>query len=190
MTMMPGPDILGTLGKRLDRIERQLAQVRVLETFGANGGPLGTYVTLAVFTKTGISDNTATAIFTVTTADEDGADGGAWVADLLILAGVDIGAASGQGAAKAQRALVTHAMNDIAVVDTSVDTLHTGTVADTSGGLATIDTITVTYVETSAYVTTVKLTINVSGFFSSCQATVLVSLAWMGFSTAPVVAAA
>lgn len=196
--------------ERIDEIERR---VHILEQGGGTGisgtdqtirdshdrldsllgaGGTLTGAMLATFHKYQIADNTPTAVFTITTTNETGSmDGGGWAAHLFILAGVDVGAQSTMPIAKAQQAMIAHVNVDAGTAATATDTLHTGSAADGSGALTTIDSVTVTTTATSNYVTTVNITIDAGGaLFTDGQATIVVLLEWNGYATAPVMAAA
>lgn len=187
------PGIVSTLAKRLDRIERELNQLRALSIMSGAGGAVGTYTLLKTVSKTGISDNTATPVLTITTANETGGnDGGAWVAHIFTLASAAATSTEINVVSVAVQASIAHTVagNGASAV-TSLDTWHTGTTAPIAGASRDITTATITATDTSVYVVTVNITIDWTGLFATTgQCIMFVALEWTGFLTTPVIAAA
>ena len=191
MTEMLGsvPPIVAVLMKRLDRIERQLNQVRALETLG---GSVGTYAMQATIAKDGIVDNTATAIFTVTTTDETGdTDGGGFICDISALCGHAI-ANDATSLAIAWEHAVMQRINIADGTDYgAVAEITEGAATESSGLTRGIASITPTMTLTSNTVTTFNLTIDLDGIGATTgQAVCFITLIWYGYLHAPVIAAA
>lgn len=186
------PDLVATLAKRLDRIERELNHVRSLSSLSAGGGSIGQYAQMAVFRLTGIADNSATPIFTVTTTNETGdVDGGAWSLWCIAHTGNNIAPNASDDAAMQDIFSVTHVNEEDGNAVTTVDDWHQSAVAATAGGSYSIGSVTPTATATSNYVTTINLTIDCTGIFAgTASAVCFVVLTWEGYSTAPVMAAA
>ncbi len=165
-----------------------------LDTLLGAGGAGLSQCRVASFVKTGISDNTATAVFTITTTNETGsADGGAWVAHIFALASVDATSVATAAAVKGAQGTIQHSINDAGSAATTVDQWHSGTNAPTHAGIVDVGTVTITATDTSAYTVTVNITIDATGVFGAvigCQCVMMVVLEWTGFTTAPVMAAA
>ncbi|MFA5053324.1 MAG: hypothetical protein WC565_04660 [Parcubacteria group bacterium] len=186
------PGIIPTLAKRLDRIERELNQLRALSIMSGSGGAVGTYTLLKTVSKAGISDNTSTPVLTITTVNETGNnDGGAWVAHIFAMASAAATSTETNMAAVGIQASIAHVVEATAGSTTALDTLHTGTSAAVAPASRDITTATITATDTSAYVVTVNVTIDWSGIFATTgQCIMFVALEWTGFLTPPVIAAA
>jgi len=186
------PGIIPTLAKRLDRIERELNQLRALSIMSGAGSAVGTYTLLKTISKTGISDNTATPVLTITTTNETGSnDGGAWVAHIFALAGAAATSTETNMASVAIQAGIAHTVeaNGASSV-TSLNTWHTGTTAPIAPASRDITTATITATDTSAYAVTVNVTIDWTGIFATTgQCIMFVALEWTGFLTPPVISA-
>jgi len=185
------PGIIPTIAKRLDRIERELNQLRALSIMSGAGAAMGTYTLLKTISKTGIADNTPTAVLTITTTNETGSnDGGAWVAHIFALASAAATSAEANVAAVGVQASIAHVVEATAGSTTSLDTLHTGTSAAIAPASRDITTATITATDTSVYVVTVNITIDWTGIFATTgQCIMFVALEWTGFLTPPVISA-
>lgn len=190
MTELGGvPPILAVLMKRLDRIERQLNQVRALETLG---GSIGTYTIQTTIAKDGIADNTATPIFTVTTTNETGStDGGGFICDVSSLCGHAIANDATSLAIVWEHAV----MQRINIADGTdygaVAEISEGAATESSGLTRGIASVTPTITLTSNTVTTFSMTIDMDGLgVTTGQAVCFVTLIWYGYLHAPVIAAA
>ena len=146
-----------------------------------------TYVIRKHIVLTGATDNAATNIFTITTADETGsADGGAYSVTVHIL-GHEAIAASGATNVSSISLLAhwTRAMQSAGTGSNSAITeISESASADLGSGAITAITLTVT--ETSEFVQQVLLQINTSnGVFDGWA---IVELVYSDFTTAPVIA--
>ena len=140
--------------------------------------------------------DTATAVFTVTTANETGDnDSGHWAAYVYAICSNGGHAPSSVYASnKAFLGVVTRAMKGTgtgvhSVVTEAVETASAA--ADAAN--RDVDTVTMTPVEASEYVTTVQFLVKGTGATSravSMYVTAYVTLVWTTFTTPPVLAAA
>ncbi len=147
----------------------------------------------AVFTKTGIADNTETAIFTVTTTNEAGnTDGGGYTCFMRWLIGHAATSASNPTAAMGATWLFSRAMPSTGVgVNSTAIKGYEGSIAAIDAAARTIATEVVTITEISEYVQTVNMTVDLSGTsVSTAEVVVVVELVYTGFTTPPVLAAA
>jgi hypothetical protein len=192
MTMMPGPDLWATLAKRLDRIERQLNQVKVLETFGASGGALGGYVILKVVSKAGIADNSATAIFTVTTTNETGdADGGGFTCKVETMVGHAISPIATDLAIEWNYSVFQRINKADGTDYGALGEIYEGASTASASATRDIGATTPTITLTSNTVTTFNLTIDLTGTgVDTASAVCLITLIWYGYSTSPTIASA
>jgi hypothetical protein len=186
------PAIISTLAKRLDRIERELNQLRALSIMSGAGGAIGTYTLLKTVSKTGIVDNTATDIFTVTTVNETGStDGGGFVCEVSSLCGHAIANDATSLAimwemAVCQRVNVADGTDYGAVAE-----IHEVAATESSGLTRGIASVTPGLVLTSNTVSTFQLTIDLDGLgVTTAQAVCFIKLIWYGYLTPPVIAAA
>lgn len=187
-----GPGLIATLAKRLDRIERQLSQVRALETFSAAGGPLGGNAILKVITKTGIADNTPTPIFTVTTSDETGStDGGGFTCKVETLVGHGI-ASDAANLAIEWNYSVFQRINKADGTDYSaLGEIYEWASTASSSATRDIGATTPSITATSDYVTTFNIQTDLTGSgVTTAQVVCFVTLLWYGYLHAPVIAAA
>jgi hypothetical protein len=142
----------------------------------------------AVIHKTGIADSVATALFTVTTANETGStDGGAYFCQVTALIGHSALSSAGSVAAKAFAARFTRAMDASgsgalsAVVED-----HDDAPVGTDPASRSIGDVALTVVETSEYQVTASIQIDLSGTsVGTGQVVALVEVLWTGFVTAP-----
>lgn len=152
-----------------------------------------TNVIRAAFSSLAIADNVATSVFTITTTDEAGStDGGGYSVWMHWLVGHVITNNSGNSAAKSLTAQFCRAMRGAAAGANSAisEVIETASAA-TASATRDIGTVTVTVVETSEFIQTVQITVDLTGSaVGNGQVMVLVELVWSGFLTAPVLAAA
>jgi hypothetical protein len=145
------------------------------------------------FTKTGMTDNAATAIFTVTTTNESGgADGGAYICNVTALCTHIATSGAGNNAVIKYRGSFSRQVIGAGTgSNTAVEDTFTGTSAASSSGDRDISGVTMTVTETSEYVQTVNLAVNLTGTdVITAEATVLVEIIYSGFLTTPTLAAA
>ena len=142
--------------------------------------------------KTGIADNSATNIFTITSTNESGdADDGAYTAIMSGVIGHRIDTDTGAHAMKAfQYAFGRTIRGDGTGVNTAVTEIYESAVAASASGTRSIGTVTMTVTETSEYVQTVAIQIDLTGSsVSTAEFMVNVELNWAEFATEPVIAA-
>jgi len=156
---------------------------------------ISSYSLRRVVVKTGLSDNVATAVFTITTTNEAGdTDGGGFYCHVRALVGHGIANNAANDAAMAyQGAFVRAALNTGAGGNsTVVDLVNSTTLRAATNALARqIDRITMTVTETSEYVQTVNFTVDLSGAsVGTAEVIAEVELIWYGYLTAPIIAAA
>lgn len=147
----------------------------------------------AAFVKATISDNTATAVFTITTANETGdADAGTYSVFIKTHAAHSSGTTSSYLAAMPNLSAFSRAVEKTGTgVTSTVKDYGSGASAATSSASKDVASVTVTTTETSEYVLTVEVTIDLSGAaVTNGFCVMIVELAWYGFTTAPVIAAA
>lgn len=156
---------------------------------------ISTYSLRKVIVKTGLNDNVATAVFTITTTNEAGdTDGGGFYCHVRALVGHGIANNAANDAAMAyQGAFVRAALNTGAGGNSAVvDLVNSTTLRVATNALARqIDRITMTVTETSEYVQTVNFTVDLSGAsVGTAEVIAEVELIWYGYLTAPIIAAA
>lgn len=159
----------------------------------ANNIAVNANVKLATIAKGNITDNVATGIFTVTTTNETGDnDGGGYSCWVFSLVGHGLAAATTNAAARGELAVFTHVNKNDGSADNDMFEIHdTITESVTDGAARGISTIAMTAVATSNYVTTFTAQVDLSGTdVEKVELTCFVVLAWYGYSTAPVIAAA
>ncbi len=145
-----------------------------------------TYVIRKHVALSGATDNSATNIFTITTADETGsADGGMYSVKVHLSVGEAV-AASG-AVNTASMSLVVHWTRIMASAGTgansAISEISQSASADEGTGLITDILVTVT--ETSEFVQQVLVTVNTSG--GTADAFAMVELIYSDFTTAPVI---
>jgi hypothetical protein len=163
------------------------ARLRVIQ----DGGDRTPNVRRQVIHKIGIADGVATALFTVTTANEEGgADGGAYLCRMTAL--VAHGGTSGttNAAAKAFGARFTRAMTGAGSgVLSAVSEDYDDTAADTDAAVRSIGDVALSVAETSEYVATGSITVDLTGTgVDTAEVVAVVEVLWTGFVTAPEVA--
>jgi hypothetical protein len=156
-----------------------------------NAQALTPNVIRAVVAKWSIADNVATAIFTVTTTDETGsADAGAYlvIVEGLIAHGGQSPTAT-NSAAKRFRAAFTRAMLNAGTGTLSAVTEDfDDTLAATDAATRSIGNVTLTVAETSEYITTASITVDLTGTgVTQAQVILDVTLYWTGFTTPPAI---
>lgn len=149
-------------------------------------------VTKMVF-KTGIPDNTATTVFTITTTNETGSnDGGVYAVKLHGVVAHGSDSASAETSCKSFGAQFCRAINAAGSGMNSAVTenLETASAASTSA-TKDLTTVTMTLVETSEYVTSVQILVDCTGTtVTTADVYFEVELVYIGFLTAPVIASA
>lgn len=163
------------------------------------GGQLNreTYVIKKVFAKAGMTDNTATAVFTITTTDEAGStDGGVYTVDMRVLAfhsganNTDNAALGGHYAFSRAKKADGAGQNSAVIEPTGGETAPAESEGGTTKGI-TAGACTCTVTETSELINTVNFAIDGDGNAVTTMGVVVeVTLIWYGFLTAPVLAAA
>ena len=149
-----------------------------------------TNIIRAVVVKTGIADNSATSVFRITTVDEGSNDGGGFVVSVHALVGhvvTNVAEAQAVKGFKAEFAKITGASGGAAVsaVSELVETASAATVA----GTRDVGAITMSVVATSAYLTDVQFTVDLTGTAVNTATVVcMIELVWHGFTTPPVIA--
>jgi len=153
----------------------------------------GGVVNLGGVYKTGLSDNAVTPMFTITSTNESGdADMGAYTCVVTGIAGHRINTDTGAHAAKFFRyAFGRTIRGDGTGVNTAVTEIYESAVAASASGTRSIGTVTMTVTETSEYVMTVNVQVDLSGSsISTAELMTNVELTWAQFTTEPVLAAA
>jgi hypothetical protein len=151
-----------------------------------------TYAITKTIQKTGMTDNAATSVFTITTTDETGSnDGGAFVCDVLAAVTHVASSTAGSSAVKRYRGSFSRQVVGAGTgTNTAVEDTFSGTSAADTPATRDINTITMSVVETSEFVQTVQFTVDLTGSsVSTAEVTVFITLLWRGFLTAPVIAA-
>jgi hypothetical protein len=139
--------------------------------------------------KTGIADNVATTIFTITTTNEGGNnDGGVWMLRLFGLV-THYGGNASENAGVELFGQCVRAMGAAGAGQNNLSGSFLGQVASSDGSVTKgIASITMTMVETSEYEVVVKAQIDLSGTVVTTGRVIgIVDLFWEGFATAPVV---
>jgi len=152
------------------------------------------HVIQAVINKYAIADNVATPIFTVTTTDETGSDDAGVY--LVVVEGLISHGAGSSGsvntAVKRFRGAFSRAMCNAgtgalsAVTEDADDTL-----IETDAAARSIGNVTLTVAETSEYLTTASITVDLAGSsVATAQLLLTLTLYWLGFLTPPLLAPA
>ena len=154
------------------------------------GGSPGSVIRRVV-TKTGIVDNVATEIFTITTVDEAGPlDGGAYAVKMHGVVAHNAAATAQWSAVKGFGAQFARAMErgGTGVNSVVLENLETAS-APTSAANRDIGTVTLTLVETSEFINSVRIQIDLTGTdVGTADVSFVIELAWIGFLTPPVIA--
>lgn len=144
------------------------------------------------FLVTGIADNVATNIFTITTAGAASQEAGVY--SVFVHACIAHGTSSGNSntASKSFTAQFCRAMKAGGTgVNSAVSEVIETASAATTSATRDIGAVTMTVVETSEYIQTIQFTIDLTGTsILSAIVTVVVELAWSLFQAAPVLAVA
>jgi len=151
-----------------------------------------TYSGRALFTKTGISDNVQTNIFTVTTTNESGStDGGGFVCFCNCLIGHAIASNATDLAIRAAHCVFQRINKADGTASSAMGEIWEGGVTASASATRSIASVTPGQTATSNYVTTMWLTIDLTGTsVTTAQAVVAVELIWWGYLHAPTLAAA
>lgn len=139
--------------------------------------------------KTGIADNTATGLFTITTTNETGSnDAGTY--SVRFRANIQHGGASSHTAVKYFECYWVRAMREIGTgTNSAVTELVESASTATNAAEKDISTVTGTVVETSEYVNQFEITIDLTGTgVTTAVVSYDVELIWQ-FNTAPTIAA-
>jgi hypothetical protein len=152
---------------------------------------LGPNVLRYAFTKTSISDNTETAVFTITTTNETGDNDAGGYSVLMHVLAQDGTYTALASASMGQVCAFARSMHKAAGgTNSAVAVVGTTACAATNAANRNIDTLTVTVTETSEFVQTVNVTIDHSGVLASAlSAVIVVELVWYMLVTAPTLAA-
>ena len=139
------------------------------------------------FHKTGISDATATTVFTITTTDSipESSEGGCWMAVIEGLATHAASAGTGASAAYGFRCIATHSQETSGIEDISSVSSDFSGAASTSDGSRTISSVTGTFVDTSEHVKTFQININLAGSVTTGAAYLKCELYWGGYTDSP-----
>lgn len=145
-----------------------------------------------IVVKEAIADNVVTEILTITTTDEAGNnDAGGWSVKLHGLVGHETSNEAGTDTAvKGFGAQFCRAMENTGVGVSSVvlENLETASAA-TTAAQRDIGAVTMTLVETSEYITSVRIQIDLLGAaVTTAEIVFIVELAYYGFLTPPVIA--
>jgi len=143
--------------------------------------------------KAGIADNTDTALFTITTTNETGdVDGGAYTCKIkLLIAHAATAGASAEAVVYGEYVFSRVMVGAGTGQNSAVAVLYQSASNASSAGTRDIGTITVSVSETSEYVQSVNIQVDLTGS-SVYQAEVVstVELNWYGFTHAPTIASA
>jgi len=134
-------------------------------------------------------DNSATAVFTITTTNEAGdKDAGVYSVLVHAVGYANKDAASATEASRGYLGAFTRAMRaDGTGVNTAVTEIYESASAATDAGTRDVTTVTMTVAETSEYVQTVSFLVDVTS--GNPGVLVHVELIWSGFTTPPTIAA-
>lgn len=143
--------------------------------------------------KTAVPDNSATGIFTITTTNETGdVDAGSYSCLIKLNIGHNDVVNSGDNSAKFWMGSFSRAMkNNGTGVNSAVNAITSAASAATNSAVRDISTVTVTVTETSEYVMTVNVQVDLTGSAASTAiVTADIELIYSTFTTPPVIAAA
>lgn len=153
-------------------------------------GPVATGGMIRQFIKkTGIADNVATEVATITTTNEAGnTDGGAWFANMKGMIH-HVGGAAGENAVSGIDSYFSRAMGAAGAGASSV--FSGGSVIATSDGTKTVVSVTFTVVEVSEYVLSLRLTADLGGAaITTASFFGMIDLFYNSFATPPVITSA
>jgi hypothetical protein len=143
--------------------------------------------------KTSIADNVATEVFTITTTDEAAStDGGVYGVEVDVIA-EHYGGPSGDNAVVAGKYRFARAMRSAATGQNSavVEVGETAAAESEGGTTKGIAAVTMTVVETSEFVQSVKFTVDLDGnAVTTARIMGMVQLIYDGFTTPPVITSA
>jgi hypothetical protein len=179
----------------------------LLKTTGSAGSYItrGTYHISQVITKISIADNSATAVFTITTTNETtsggNADGGGYACHVRALVGHTLHAtgsdfqAARSFSAHFARAVSTGGANSASTAVVEIAESASAVTYPSNAARRDINAITMTIVDTSAYVQTVSFTVDITnpgggGSVGTAEVVAMVDLIYYGFNTPPVIAVA
>lgn len=183
---------MATEATLLDRIRMLENRLNYLER-GHLTGTMGTYRKQAVFVKTGIADNTATAIFTVTTnvAGFFANRGGGFVCEVHSLIGHAIANNASDLAIEWNYSVFQRINQDDGTDYGALGEIYEGGNTASTSATRDIGAVTPSITLTSNGVTTFNLQIDLSGSdVTDAQAVCRVELLWWGYLVTPTLAAA
>jgi len=147
----------------------------------------------AVIHKDGIADNTATALFTITTTNESGnTDDGAYTCFIKGMVGhrIDTDAAGNLAVKGYSVAFARCIAGDSSGTNTAVTEIYESAEAGSNLDLRGINSVTTTVAETSEYVQTISITIDDDGSgVDTFEVVFEVEVIWGEFLTPPVITA-
>ncbi|MCK4664643.1 MAG: hypothetical protein KAT68_17370, partial [Bacteroidales bacterium] len=145
-----------------------------------------TYVIRKHVAITGAADNAATNFFTITTTDETGdVDGGGYTVNLYVMAGESLANNSTNTAIMSMTCHFGRIMVG-AGTGTNSAVAEISQSASAGEGTGAIANVTITVVETSEFIQTVQVTVDING--GTADATAIVELIYSDFTTSPVIA--
>jgi len=162
-------------------------------TIAFSDGTLYRPVLRTVIQKTGLADNVATPVFTITTVNETGdTDGGTYICHVVASCSHGSSNNTANSATRywaghfARAMMQTGAGSNSAVIE-EYDDAEAATAIVQRG----VASVTVTVAETSEYVQTVSFQIDLSGAaIADGQVTAEVTVLWHGFLAPPIIAVA
>jgi hypothetical protein len=153
-----------------------------------------TNVIRAVIKKTGIADNSATNLFTITCTNEGGSnDGGVYSCAIHAVVAHGSASNSAETSCMGWKGLFARATNaaGAAGANSAMIEAEETAVAASAAATKTITVITGTIVETSEYVNTIQILVDMGGTtVTTADVTAIIELVYIGFATPPVIAAA
>lgn len=145
-----------------------------------------TYVIRKHVAITGAVDNTATNLFTITTTDETGdVDGGSYTVNMWVKGGESTAVGATNTAVMSMNCHFGRVMVGAGTgANSAVGEISQS--AEAAAGTGGVNNITITVVETSEYVQTIQVTVDVDG--GTADASVTIELLYSVFTTPPVIA--
>lgn len=182
---------MATQATLLDRIRMLENRVNYLER-GLLTGTTGVYKRSCVFTKSGISDNVATSIFTITTTNESGStDGGGYSVHVESLIGHAIANNATDLAIEWNDCVFQRVNKADGTATSALGEIVEGAPTASAGATRSIGAVTPAVVDTSNTVLTFTLQIDLTGTdVTTAQAVCRVEFMWWGYLTPPILAAA